>query len=161
AARGEIVDSSQVIATVSDLSRVWVLADVYQRDVSKVRLGAMVEVTVPSYPDVTFEGTVAFLSEAVDEATHALKAPVVVANERRLLKSGMAARAVVHCPDDALALELPPAAVVREGEGTFVIVRTSPGHYARRAVKLVLEAQDAIHVGEGIKDGDEVVVGGN
>lgn len=161
AARGELVDSTQVIATVSDLSTVWILADVYQRDIAKVRLGAKVDVTVPTYgDDAPFAGTVAFLSEAIDDATKTLKARIVVKNDRRLLKSGMAAKAVIHCVDEVDKLELKPDAIVREGERPYVIVKTGPGRYARRPVKLSLEARDTVHVDEGIAEGDEVVVDG-
>ena len=135
-ARGEYVDPSQVIATVSDLSQLWINVDVYQKDIPRVRIGAQVDVYTPAYPETAFVGSVTFLSESVDDTTHTLKARVVVENGNRLLKNGMAAKTVVHCIDEEPRIELPPDAIVREGEETFVIVKLSPGHYERRKVKL-------------------------
>jgi multidrug efflux pump subunit AcrA (membrane-fusion protein) len=166
AARGEFVDPSQVIATVSDVSQVWINLDVYQSDIPKVRIGALVDVTTPAYPDTAFVGSVTFLSETVDDTTHALKARVVVDNTKHLLKSGMAARTVVHCADlvetgELAPIELPPSAIIHEGQETYVIIRTGPGHFARRKVALGLEAEDAVHVDSGVAENDEVVLEGN
>jgi cobalt-zinc-cadmium efflux system membrane fusion protein len=160
-ARGELVDPSQVLATISDLSHVWVQADIYPRDLARVRAGAAVEVTTPSYPDTAAVGSISYLADVFDDTTHAIRARVAVPNDGRLLKNGMAAKVLIHCPDDTEKLEVPPGAIVREGEKPYVIVRTAPGRYARRSVKLGLEARDAVHVDDGLAPGDEVVVGGN
>jgi cobalt-zinc-cadmium efflux system membrane fusion protein len=169
AARGELVDPSQVIATVSDLSQVWINLDVYQKDIGKVRIGAGVSIATPTYPDVAFTGSVTFLSESVDDTTHTLKARVVVDNSRRLLKSGMAAKTTIHCIDEEAGIELPPESIVRDGEGTFVVLRretkTEGGaaktRYEKCRVKLGLEAEDAVHVVEGLAEGESVVLEGN
>lgn len=169
AARGELVDPSQVIATVSDLSQVWINLDVYQKDIGKVRIGAGVSVSTPTYTDVAFTGSVAFLSESVDDTTHTLKARVVVDNSKRLLKSGMAAKTTIHCVDEEPEIELPPESIVRDGEGTFVVVKretraeggTRRTRYEKRPVKLGLEAEDAVHVAEGLSEGETVVLEGN
>jgi multidrug efflux pump subunit AcrA (membrane-fusion protein) len=161
AARGEYIDPSQVIATVSDLSQVWINVDVYQNDIAKVQIGAQVDVLTPTYADIAFTGSVTFISESVDETTHTLKARVVVDNPKRLLKNGMAAKTTVHCIDEKPRIELPPEAIVREGEDTYVIVKKGPGYYVRQRVKLGLEAQDAVHVDSGLVEGETVVLGGN
>jgi cobalt-zinc-cadmium efflux system membrane fusion protein len=161
AARGELVDPSQVIATVSDVSTLWINLDIYQNDIAQVRIGARVDITTPTYPDVAFVGSVTFMSEVVDDTTHTLKARVVVDNEKRLLKSGMAAKTVIHCIDDAPKIELRPEAILHEGQDTFVIVKKGPGKYERRSVKLGLEAQDAVHVESGVAEGELVVESGN
>lgn len=161
AARGEYVDPSQIIATVSDLSQLWINVDVYQKDIPKVRIGARVDVYTPTYPDTAFVGSVTFLSESVDDTTHTLRARVVVDNSQRLLKSGMAAKTVVHCADEKPEIELPPDAILREGEETFVVVKKAQGRFERRKVRLGFEAEDAVHIEGGLSEGDEVVVEGN
>jgi multidrug efflux pump subunit AcrA (membrane-fusion protein) len=161
AARGEFVDPSQIILTVSDVSRLWINLDVYQIDIAKVRVGAKVDVFTPTYPDTAFVGSVTFISESVDDTTHTLKARVVVDNRDRLLKSGMAAKTVIHCVDEKPEIELSPEAVVRDGGETFVIVKRAPGRYERRKVSLGLEAEDAVHVTSGLAEGEEVALEGN
>ena len=73
----------------------------------------------------------------------------------------MAAKTIVHCVDQEPKIELPPASIVREGEETFVIVKRSPGHYERRKVRLGLEAEDSVHIEEGLNESEEVVLEGN
>jgi RND family efflux transporter MFP subunit len=150
-----------VIATVSDDSRLWINLDVYQNDIAKVGIGAQVDVTTPAYANLAFVGSVTFIAESVDETTHTLKARIVLDNSRRLLKSGMAAKTVVHCVDERPRIELPPDAIVRDAGETFVILRLGRGRYRRRRVKLGLEAEDAVHVDEGLSGGEQVVLEGN
>ncbi|HZV01224.1 MAG TPA: efflux RND transporter periplasmic adaptor subunit [Planctomycetota bacterium] len=170
AARGEFVDPSQVIATVSDLRELWINIDVYQKDIPKVKAGARVDVVTPTYPDTAFVGSITFLGESVDETTHTLRARVTVDNSKAPhLKSGMAAKTIVHCVDEKPEIALPPEAVVRDGSDTFVVVkresRQSGGvretRYEKRKVKLGLEAEDAVHVEDGLTEGETVVVEGN
>jgi cobalt-zinc-cadmium efflux system membrane fusion protein len=161
AARGEYVDPSQVILTVSDVARLWINLDVYQADIAKIRVGAKVDMTTPTYPDLAFVGSVTFISESVDDVTHTLRARVVVENGERLLKSGMAAKTVIHCVDEKPELELPPEAVIRDGGETFVLVKRAAGRYERRRVTLGLEAEDAVHVASGLSEGEEVALEGN
>ncbi len=118
---------------------------------------------------MAFTGSVTFLSESVDDTTHTLKARVVVDNAKRLLKSGMAAKTTIHCVDEEPEIELPPESIVRDGEGTFVVVKretateggTRRTRYEKRHVKLGLEAEDAVHVAEGLSEGETVVLEGN
>jgi cobalt-zinc-cadmium efflux system membrane fusion protein len=170
AARGELIDPSQVIATVSDLAQLWINIDIYQTDIGKVRIGARVDIDTPTYRGVAFVGSVTFLAENVDDTTHTLKARVVVDNPRRLLKSGMAAKTTIHCVDEEPKIELPPQAIVRDAEGTFVVIQggkrtdktgLAQTRYEKRRVQLGLEAEDAVHVDAGVQEGERVVLEGN
>jgi len=161
AARGEFVDPSQVIATVADTSDVWINLDIYQQQIASVDMGARVDVTTPAYRDLTFSGTITFIADFVDDTTHTLRARVQVDNPKNLLKSGMVAKCVVHCVDHEPELELPKEAIIDDGGRTFAIVKTAPFHYVRREVKLGLKTDTVVHVEDGVKDGEEVVLEGN
>lgn len=161
AAQGEFVDPSQVIATVADTSDVWINLDIYQQQIASVKLGAKVDVTTPAYPDMTFSGTITFLSRVVDDTTHTLRARVEVDNAQDLLVSGLVAKCVVHCIDKDAKVEVPKEAVLDDSGAHFVMVKLSPGRYERRSVQLGLKTDTVVHVEEGLKDGDEVVLEGN
>jgi len=163
AAKGELVDPSQVIVTVADTSDVWINLDIYQQQIASIALGARVDVTTPAYPNVVFGGTISYLSAYVDDATHTLKARVQVDNSNGLLKSGLVAKCVVHAVDHDAAIEVPKEAILDDGGKTWAIIKKKgePGRYVRREVTLGLRTDTVVHVARGLDPGDEVVVEGN
>jgi cobalt-zinc-cadmium efflux system membrane fusion protein len=109
--------------TVGELDKVWVLADVYEMDIARVKVGAKVVVNVVAYPGKTFEGRVDWVSGALDPASRTAKVRCTFDNPDRLLKPEMYATVTLSV-DETKALALPKGAVLRLGDQTVVFVQT-------------------------------------
>jgi membrane fusion protein, heavy metal efflux system len=151
--------------TVGELDRVWALADVFEVDLARVRVGSPAEVEVVAWPGRRFLGRIDWISGAVDPATRTAKVRVAIDNADRALKPEMYATVAITAPGHR-ALALPRTAVLRQGEQTVVFraAGTSPGgelRFERRPVKVDDEGSDAlVAVLSGLEPGDRVVTAG-
>jgi cobalt-zinc-cadmium efflux system membrane fusion protein len=163
AAPGEFaksLDNSNPLCTIADLSVVWAVGDVYEKDLASIHVGAPAAVTATAYPDETRHGSVTAIGSALDTTTRTLKVRVVLANPGRRLKPDMFAtiRAVRTV---RTAVVVPETAVLREGSSAFVYVQRVPGHFVRHAVTLGRDADHhQLEVTSGLTAGDTVVVDG-
>ena len=153
------LDNATAIATIADISSIWVVGDLYPRDQAAVRVGQPVAITVNGYPGVTLHGTVDNISDAVDPVTFTLKARVVLPNPGDRLKPDMFANMTVSGAERD-AIVVPAAAVIQNGKSTFVFVETSPGKYERRDVTLGETHDSSDEIAQGLNDGDKVVTVG-
>jgi cobalt-zinc-cadmium efflux system membrane fusion protein len=158
-ASGELqrsLDNATSIATIANINDVWVVADLYPRDVQSVRRGQPVEVRVNGYPDTVYHGVVDNISDAVDPQTLTLKVRVVLPNPHHRFKPQM--YATVSITDHSRnAIVVPATAVIRDGVSTYVYVQTGENKYDRRDVQ-VGEAHDATaEVTGGLHEGDRVI----
>jgi cobalt-zinc-cadmium efflux system membrane fusion protein len=158
-ASGELqrsLDNATPMATIANISDVWVLADLYPRDVQAVRRGQPVEIHVNGYPDTTFHGVVDNISDAVDPQTLTLKVRVVLPNPHHQLKPQMYATVAVM-NQNRNAIVVPATAVIRDGVSTYVYVQTGENKYEHRDVR-VGEAHDTtVEITGGLHDGERVV----
>lgn len=154
---GMFVDPSTELYTVTDLSRVWLLADVYEADVSAVRVGqtARLEVQGAGAP---LEAKVAFVPPTIDEATRTLKVRFELANDKRLLRPGAYATVAMEM---ALGrgLAVPENAVVRTGTRAIVFVVHDGTHIAPREVRLGPLVDDLYRAEDGLSPGEVVATG--
>ncbi|OLC16374.1 MAG: hypothetical protein AUH29_05150 [Candidatus Rokubacteria bacterium 13_1_40CM_69_27] len=141
---------------IADLATMWVLADVYEPDVPRVRLGQPVVVTLPCCPGERGEGRVSYISDAVDKETRTVKVRAVVPNRNRALKAEMFVKVAIGT-GPARRLAIPQSAVHREGGETFVLVEKGPGEYERRPVKLGADLDGTVEVLGGVTAEDRVV----
>jgi cobalt-zinc-cadmium efflux system membrane fusion protein len=159
AAPGELsksLDAPQPLCTIADLSTVWVLGDVFEKDVAGLRAGDPAEVTVNAYPGEKWNGRVAVISNAVDPATRTLKVRVVLANPGLRLKPEMFGT-IRLLRSTSMGMVVPAAAVVREGVACYVYVETGSGRFERRPVTLGRALDQQIEVTAGLKPRDVVV----
>jgi membrane fusion protein, heavy metal efflux system len=147
--------------TISDMSTVWVLADVYQKDLASVHVGGDVTVQNDSYPDV-FRGKISYIGSALDPATRTVQARIVTSNPGEKLKKDMYVTAIVQAGEIVGALSIPDAGVLRDSENMpFVYVQNDSNKFARRQVT-VGESQDGrTQITSGLKPGDHVVADGS
>lgn len=159
AAAGELsksTDNANAIATIADLSRVWVVGDVYEKDLSVLNQGEPVQITLPAYPEKTLTGKLAVISEALDPQTRTLKVRVVLNNPGEKLKPEMFATIRVQRPvRDAIVV--PTSAVLHEGGDTSVMVRIHGDRYERRLVTVASISGDNAVVTGGLNPGDVIV----
>ena len=161
-AAGELqksLDNATSIATIANLDTVWVLGDVYERDLALVKPGATVTVTVPAYPEFRVQAKIDNISDAFDPATRTLKARVVLPNPGHKLKPQMFAQISI-LRSQQTGFSLPSTAVLREGNTAFVFVRNSQGKFDRRAVTIGATHGSNTDVLGGLNDGDQVVTTG-
>jgi cobalt-zinc-cadmium efflux system membrane fusion protein len=156
-ASGEVVGSDKELFTVADLSTVWVLADVYEKDLTRVVADGTVRVRVDAYPDRAFVGRIAHVSDIIDPATRSAKVRCVVDNRDGALKLDMFAKVTIGTKDVRDALSVPVDAVQQVGTQSVVFVRQSETRFERRDVQLGRRSLDRVEVLSGLKAGDVVV----
>jgi cobalt-zinc-cadmium efflux system membrane fusion protein len=158
-ATGELqrsLDNATSIATIANISDVWVVADLYPRDVQAVRRGEPVEVQVSGYPDSVLHGVVDNVSDAVDPQTLTLKVRVVLANPHHRLKPQMYATVAVT-NQNRTAIVVPATAVIRDGVSTYVYIQTGENKYVRRDVRVGDAHDTTVEITGGLNEGDRVV----
>ena len=149
------------IFTISDMSTVWVLVNVYQSDMAYVHAGDSVEITTDSYPDV-FHGKISYIGSALDPNTRTLQARIVTSNPAKKLKKDMYVTATVQAGAVRDALIVPDAAVLRDTENQpFVYVQSGSNQFARRLVKVGDSQGGRTQVTDGLKEGERVVSDGS
>jgi cobalt-zinc-cadmium efflux system membrane fusion protein len=151
------------VFTISDMSTVWVLVNVYQGDVAYVRSGDSVNISTDSYPD-TFHGRISYIAPALDPNTRTLQARIVTENPGDKLKKDMYVTATVSAGVIANALTVPDAAVLRDTENQpFVYVQSSTkqNEFARRLIQLGDSHGGRTQIASGVKEGERVVGDGS
>jgi cobalt-zinc-cadmium efflux system membrane fusion protein len=153
-------DSSDPLYLISDLSAVWVTADVYENDLAHVHVGAPVEIAVNAYPGRKFPARISAINPTVDPATRAIRVRCLVPNPDGLLKPEMFANILIGNAEKRKALTVPLTAVLTQGAGSIVLREESPGRFTRRSVKAGPEIKGAVVVEEGLAARDRVVTSG-
>jgi membrane fusion protein, heavy metal efflux system len=153
------VDSPAPLCTLADLSRVWAVGDIYEKDLQGLSPGSAAEVGFSAFDGERWKSSVAAISDVVDPSTRTLKVRIVLANPGWKLKPEMfGSIRLFRNPDRAIAI--PAAAVLRDDTTTFVMVETSPGKYERRQVAVGRTLDQGIEVTSGLKPGESVVAEG-
>jgi cobalt-zinc-cadmium efflux system membrane fusion protein len=161
-APGQLVQAGVTQAfTISDMSTVWVLANVYQGDLAYVKVGDQVTVKTDSYPD-TFRAKISFVSPALDPNTRTLQARIVVENPGEKLKRDMYCYATVTAGQIRDAIAVPDAAVLRDDENQpFVYVASESNQFGRRPVEIGQSQDGKTQVLKGLTAGEKVVGNGS
>jgi membrane fusion protein, heavy metal efflux system len=147
--------------TISDMSSVWVLVNVYQGDLAFVHQGDSVDITTDSYPEV-FHGRISYLAPALDPNTRTLQARIVTSNPGKKLKKDMYVTATVRAGAIQDALTVPDAAILHDTENQpFVYVQSGSNQFARRLVKVGDSLSGRTQVTDGLKEGERVVGDGS
>jgi cobalt-zinc-cadmium efflux system membrane fusion protein len=146
---------------ISDMGSVWVLANVYQSDLSAVHVGDQVAVQTDSYPD-KFQGKISFISPALDPTTRTLQARIVVENPGEKLKNNMYVTATVNAGVEQNAIAVPDSSVLRDDENQpFVYVASGSNQFGRRPVEIGQSEAGKTQILKGLSPGDKVVGDGS
>jgi len=159
---GQFVDTqAQPLLTIADLSSVWVLADVFERNLRDISLGQRAEVTTTAYSDERFVARVAQIGNVVDPDTHTVTVRFLVSNPNLRLKPGMFATASIDLPrSSGPALTVPSTAVFMEDGKSFSYVQSGERSFRRRQVSAVPDGDNRVRVMAGLRAGDRVVTDG-
>jgi cobalt-zinc-cadmium efflux system membrane fusion protein len=157
---GATVGSDANVFKIVDLSSVWIDANIFEKDLGRVRLGEAVNVTVPAIPNARFSGRVILISSVVDPDTRTVKVRTEVANPGGQLKPDMFANVEIVTAGRASAITVPLAAILDDGGKSVVFVADGAG-FKKREVTVGLKSNDRVEIVEGLTAGDKVVVKGN
>src|SRR6266542_5349771 len=160
---GQVVGAAQELFTVTDLSTVWVIGDLYEKDFASVRVGSEATVTVPSAPTQALRGRVTYIDPRVDTATRTAKARVEVPNRGGGLRLGMYVSVVFQTGMGERRTLVPKSAVQLLGDRAVVYVPSAGGEhrFAERPIRIGAALGDLVHVLEGVKPGEKVVTEGS
>jgi len=159
---GEAVASSDTLFTVGDLSEVWLVVDVYERDLAKVKIGDEATVTLLALPGKTFSGKVGHVSETLDPVRRAAFVRVVLPNADGALRPGTSASArILTGAGGSVEVVVVPKSAIQLIDGlAHVFVEKEAGKYQLRAVELGLANDPDVEVARGLDAGERVVVDG-
>jgi cobalt-zinc-cadmium efflux system membrane fusion protein len=158
---GQFVQSdSTPILTVANLDVVWVMGEVFERDLRLVTTGQAATVRAAAYPGERFEGRVNHISDSIDPATRTAKVRVSVVNPRGRLKPEMFAAIELQVAEGLRVLAVPIGALFTEEGRSYVYIEAGPGRFERRAVEVANGGGSDRRVLSGLRAGDRVVVDG-
>jgi len=156
---GELAQPDKSLFTVADLSTLWIEANLFEKDLGRVRVGAPATVTVGAYPDEIFKGKLTYISSTVDKESRAVQARVEVPNTGGRLKPEMFATASIDTAATSKALTLPQEAVLLVNGQAIAFVQEGGG-FEPRPVDIGEKVGSRVIVRGGIKEGERVVVAG-
>ncbi|HWF40239.1 MAG TPA: efflux RND transporter periplasmic adaptor subunit [Candidatus Acidoferrales bacterium] len=159
AAPGEFsqaLSASAPLSTVADITTVWAVGDIYEKDLQATKTGEPAQVTLNAYPGEKWTGRVSVVSSAVDPVTRTLHLRVVLPNADLRIKPAMFG-SIRLVRSTAQGIEVPATAVVREGNDSYVFVAEGNGRYRRRDVKLGRSVDGSLEILSGLNEGDTVV----
>jgi RND family efflux transporter MFP subunit len=142
---------------IADLSRVWLIGEVYEQDLRNVRVGAKAVVTVTATPDRTFPGQVAFIYPTLSADTRTARVRIELANPQGALKPGMYGQVQIETGGQRQVLAVPDSAVIDSGVRQVVLVALGEGRFEPREVKLGGRGEGFAEVLSGVREGESVV----
>ena len=146
---------------ISDISTVWVLVNVYQKDLPYVRVGDAVTIQTDTYPEV-FHGRISYVAASLDPSTRTLPARIETNNPGEKLKKDMYVVATVNAGVIPNAIAVPDAAVLRDSENQpLVYVAASANQFGRRSVTLGESVNGQTEITSGLKAGDQIIGNGS
>ncbi len=160
-AEGELVEPSDQLMTVTDISQVWVLADVYEKDLAHVQVGKSVDVRVASYSNEVFLGKITYISDLIEPSTRTAKVRCVVPNRKNKLKLDMFATIEIPTGNAAEALSVPSAAIQQVEGQSVVFVQLSDTEFRMQPVEIGIENRGWVEVQSGLRPGQPVVAAGS
>ncbi len=157
---GMYVTPARQVMTLADLSSVWLIAEIFERQAEAVRVGDRAEVSLPYLPGESWQGRVEFIYPSLDPKTRTLRARLRFDNPGERLKPNMYARVKIHASPRENTLSIPLEALIRTGDKDRVIVEVGEGRYKACDVVAGIESGDRIEILDGLDEGDKVVVSG-
>jgi cobalt-zinc-cadmium efflux system membrane fusion protein len=158
---GQYADPASALFTIADLSRVWLIAQAFERDAVNLRIGSIAHVTLAALPGQEFDGRVSQVGRQVDAGSRTVPVRVELTNANGVLRPGMSANARLEVAGEtATILVVPAAALQRVGEQWLAFVPESPQEFEMRPVGRGRDLGNDVEVVSGLKAGETVVVEG-
>src|SRR5438128_715348 len=160
---GQVVSAGMDLFVVTDLSSVWVIGDLYEKDFAQVRVGSSATISIPAMPERSIRGRVAYIDPRVDLATRTAKVRVEVANRDGQLRLGMFVTLSFQTGLSRRVTLVPRTAIQTVGERAVVYTPAEgeEGKFTERTVKLGTPVGEFVQVLDGLKPGEKVVTDGS
>ncbi len=153
-------DMPDPLYLISDLSTLWVMADVYESFLPNIRIGSPVEISVASAPNRSFPARISFINPTVDAATRTVRVRCVVPNAGSTLKPDMFARIKIGSMVKQSKTVVPTGAIISQNNASLLFVEEGHGRFRRREVKAGNEIKGMTVIEDGVKPGERVVTHG-
>ena len=160
ASPGEVIELSSALFTIADLSSVWVQAEVYEKDLGRIRLGQSAFVTVDTYANQPFTGKVTYISDFLDPRTRTARVRCEVPNGDIRLKLDMFANVNLPTKFSRRTLAVPTGAIQEAGDKTVVFVRKTTTEFEPRWISAGNTVRDLVEVAHGLREGEPIVTAG-
>lgn len=160
---GDYVNRGEALYKVANLTKVWAVFDAYEQQLSNLKEGQKLQISVNAFADESFIGIIDFIDPILDNSARTTEVRVVLDNRGGKLKPGMFLQAEVELEDtEDSQLSIPKSAVMWTGERSVVYLKTDPNtpEFEMKEVKLGSEIGDSYQILEGLTEGDEVVTNG-
>lgn len=157
---GATVGTDANVFKIIDISRVWIDANVFEKDLPRARVGQQVKVTTTAFPGSTFSGRVIFINSVVDPDSRTIKVRTEVANPDGRLKPDMFANVEIITDLNSRGVSVPQSAVL-DDSGKSIVFVAEGREYKQRQVQLGIKNGDRVEIIDGLKAGDQVVIKGN
>jgi len=152
--------SSEALFLISDLSNLWVLADVYESYMANIRVGVPVTISVAAYPDRVFPARVSFINPTLDATTRTVHVRCEVGSHGGLIKPEMFAKITIGAAVPRRVPAVPAGAIISQGTDSFVLVEETPRRFRRRQVKTGQDLQGYTVIESGLRVGERVATSG-
>jgi cobalt-zinc-cadmium efflux system membrane fusion protein len=157
----EVVEQGTELLSITDMSSLWVLADVYEQDLSRIRTGQAVQVRVPSYPDQTFAGKITHVADVIEPKTRTARVRCLVGNVSGLLKLEMFATVEIPVGQTSPVLAVPSSAIQHIEGRPVVFIRGSQAEFYKREIETGTESEGYTEILFGLKQGEPIVTHGS
>ena len=150
-------DNATGLFTISDLRNVWVMANVYESNISFVKMEDSVNITTLSYPGKIFRGRIDKIMNVLDPSNKVMKLRIVLGNPGYLLKPEMFASVVVNTTDNKKMISIPSRALIFDHSQYYVLVYKSPADITIRPVQVLNTAGERTFISEGLTEGERLI----
>lgn len=158
--QGAAVQTGSELYELADLSTLWVLADIYEKDLPRIRAGMKVSAEVNAYPGELFEGQISTVYGVLDERTRTVKARIEVRNMNGKLKPEMFCNVHIQTELGKETIKIPASALLGETEKHFVFVALNDTTFEKRDVRTGVETREFAEILDGLLVGEKIVVKG-
>lgn len=153
-------DSGDALYTIADLSTMWLKAQIFEQDITQIRVGQEIEARVSAVPDKVFKARVDAINSASDLATRRIVVRSEIQNTDGLLRAEMFAMFKINIDDGVASPAVPTDAVIREGDAATVWVEAEPLLFKRRVVEIGIQQDGLTQIRSGLQVGEQVVAQG-
>ena len=154
---GTYITPARDLMTLEDLSHIWIIAEVFERQANWVKVGQTTTATLAYFPGKTWTGKIDYIYPRLDPITHTLKVRLRFQNPNDILKPNMYANVSIASSIQRNVLTIPKEAVIRTGDDARVIVKLHNGNFKARTITLGIESDNLVAVQKGLNEGETIV----
>jgi cobalt-zinc-cadmium efflux system membrane fusion protein len=157
---GSMIDQTSELMTIMDPSILWVDAEIFEKDIAKIRIGQAVRISLQAFPGQSFQGKLTYIGDLMREDTRTITVRTEVENRDSRIKPGMFAEVTIFLGNGRRVVSLPSEAILDDNSEQIVFVR-GEDHYLPKVVTVGNQQNGYWEITSGIREGEEVVTKGN